>query len=186
MKYTQYRPLIAYLNIAKSAGFTLLEMMIVLVIIGILGAIAAPSWNRFRAERQTTMARDELHQGLRQAQAASLAQRSSWRFSLRQQTNHWEWAVHPDTQNASDVEAWQSLDANVLLEASDTTLAQRQGIYYVRFGYRGDVKYRLGTVTVTSRSGLAQNRCVVVSTLLGATRKGREHLYPNGNGRYCY
>ena len=186
MQFTPPSVLAKTLQRQRSAGFTLLEILLTLIIIGTMWAIAAPSWASFSTARQLTMARDELHQGIRQAQAAAMAQQSAWRFSLRQHADHWEWAIHPDTQDASDVKAWQSLNPNIQIDPADTTLAKKQGVYYVRFGYRGEVQYRLGTITVTSGNGLAQNRCVVISTLLGATRKGQENLYPNGNGRYCY
>ncbi|MEM9005229.1 MAG: GspH/FimT family pseudopilin [Cyanobacteria bacterium P01_F01_bin.86] len=186
MRFSQYLQRLKGYRTQKTSGFTLLEVLIVLVIIGILVSIVVPSWVRFLANRETAIARNELHQGIREAQAAAIAQRTSWRFSLRQHGDHWEWAIHPNTQDWSEVQSWQALDANITLSEPDTTLAKKQGVYYVNFGYLGEVKYRLGTVTVTSHNGLAQDRCVVISTLLGATRKGKEHLYPNGNGRYCY
>lgn len=170
----------------RTTGFTLLEVLVVLVIFGVTAAIAAPSWARFQANRQVTLARDELRQGIQQAQATSIAQRRSWRFSLRDQDGSLVWAVHPSDQDWRTVEAWQALNPNVMLKQADTTLAQRDGVYYVRFGFRGDVKYRLSTVTLTSKGGLVQNRCVVISTLIGATRNGIGQLYPNRNGRYCY
>lgn len=186
MKFSQCHRWAAGSSDGKTAGFTLLEILVVLVIIGIVSAIAIPTWAKFLAGRRTTIARDELHQGIRQAQSASIAKRTSWRFSLRQQGDLWEWAIHPNTQDWQDVDTWQALDANVTLEQPDTTLAKKQGVYYVRFGYLGEVKYRLSTVTVTDKHNLADDRCVIISTLLGATRKGEEQLYPNRNGRYCY
>jgi hypothetical protein len=74
----------------------------------------------------------------------------------------------------------------VVLDPADTTLAKKNDVYYVRFGFHGEVKYRLGTVTLDSKNGLARNRCVIISTLLGATRKGEEQPFPNSNDRYCY
>ena len=170
----------------QNKGFTLLEILVVLFIAGILGAIVAPTWGWFLANRQVIYARDELRQGIQQAQVKSITNRSSWRFSLRQRENHWEWTIHPNEQNWEDVSGWQPLNANIQLEISDTTLAQKNGVYYVRFGFMGEVKYRLSTVTVTTKNGLSKTRCVVISTLLGATRNGKEHSYANGNDRYCY
>lgn len=168
------------------AGFTLLEILVVLIITGIIAAIAAPSWLKFRANRQVTLARDELRQAIQQAQAASMTKQSSWRFSLREQEDHIEWAIHPNDQDWEEVQTWHALNSNIRLEEADTTLARNDGVYYVRFGFNGEVKYRLSTVTLTSKSGVAQNQCVVISTLLGATRNGEEHLFSNNNGRQCY
>ncbi|MGF1521723.1 MAG: Tfp pilus assembly protein FimT/FimU [Leptolyngbyaceae cyanobacterium] len=186
MKFLQCRRLARGDKNGKTAGFTLLEILIVLVIVGIFGAIATPTWAKFLAGRRVTLTRDELHQGIQQAQSAAIAQRTSWRFSLRQRGDRWEWAIHPNTQDWRDVDGWQALDMNIMLEQLDTTLAKKQGVYYVRFGHLGEVKYRLSTVTVADKHDLTNARCVVISTLLGATRKGEEQLYPNPNGRYCY
>lgn len=173
-------------------GFTLLEILVVLVVMGMMAAIAAPSWTKFKANREVTLARDQLRQGIQQAQTASMTKQSSWQFSLRKQKQkeHLEWAIHPNDQDWRDVQAWQPLSSNVQLYEADTTLAHRKDVdyevYYVRFGFNGEVKYRLSTVTLTDKSSLAQNRCVVISTLLGLLRNGEEHPSPNNNGRQCY
>lgn len=167
-------------------GFTLLEVLVVVLFAAILATIAAPAWGRFLANQRVAKAQNEVRLAIQKAQATAIANQSAWRFSLREQGDHLEWAVHADDQRWQDVTVWQALDTQIILEATDTTLAQKSGVYYVRFGFQGEVLYRLSTISLTSENGLAQARCVVISTLIGATRNGKEHLYPNGNGRYCY
>lgn len=151
-----------------------------------LAAIAAPVWGRFFANQQVAKAQNEVRLAIQKAQAAAIANRSAWRFSLREQGDYIEWAVHSDDQPWQDVTVWQALDTRITLETVDTTLAKKGGVYYVRFGFQGEVLYRLSTISLTSENGLAKARCVIISTLIGATRNGEQHLYPNGNGRYCY
>lgn len=61
----------------KTAGYTLTEMIAVLVIIGVLAAIAAPGWLAFVNSRRANAASDQILQTLRQAQADALRTRQS-------------------------------------------------------------------------------------------------------------
>lgn len=56
---------------AKTAGFTLIEALIVVVIISVLAAIAAPSWVTFLNRQRANAGRDQVFQALRAAQANS-------------------------------------------------------------------------------------------------------------------
>lgn len=166
-------------------GFTLLEVLVVLIVISILLTIAVPSWLKFWTTRQVVEARNELRLGILDAQNSAIATRSSWRFSLREADGHLEWATHANDVSWQRVQSWKPLPPGVVIDSADTTLAQKDGVYYVRFSFKGNVAYRLSTVTLDSRNGVARNQCVVISTLIGATRKGQEQPVPNGK-RYCY
>lgn len=169
----------------QSQGLTLLEVLVIVLIVSILAAIATPYWLQFLANRRVTAARDEIRQGILMAQNAAITHRSSWRFSIRSVDDHLEWTTHPDTVDWEEVAVWQSLHPAIVFDEADTTMASSGGTYYVKFGFKGEVRHRLSTVTLDSKNKIAQNQCVVISTLIGATRKGEEHVYPNGD-RYCY
>lgn len=170
----------------QTSGFTLLEVLVVVIMVGVLATIAAPAWTRFMANQRLLKTQNEVRLAIQKAQNQAIQNRNTWRFSLREVGDHLEWAVHADAQDWQDVTVWQPLDDQIVLDTADTTLAQKDGVRYVRFGFQGQVIYRLSTVTFATESGLGQKRCVVVSTLIGATRRGEENLYPNDNGRYCY
>ncbi|NJP09588.1 MAG: prepilin-type N-terminal cleavage/methylation domain-containing protein [Leptolyngbyaceae cyanobacterium RU_5_1] len=50
------------------AGFTLLEVLVVIIIVGILFAIAAPGWNALMNRQRVNTVRDQVVQIIRQAQ----------------------------------------------------------------------------------------------------------------------
>lgn len=54
---------------SSSQGFTLLEMLVVVIMLGILAAIAAPSWSALMNRQRLSSARSQIFDILRKAQA---------------------------------------------------------------------------------------------------------------------
>lgn len=170
---------------AQQKGFTLLEVLIVIAVIGILSAIVAPSWLEFWANRRVSDARDQIRQGIQQAQRQAIATRTSWQFSLRESEQHLEWAVHPQSVDWMRVNTWQSLDSLVVLDESNTLTEKVDDIHYVAFNFRGEENAR-SIITLEGQNGLADKRCVFLATLLGKTANGQEQMQPSSRGFYCY
>lgn len=168
----------------NASGFTLLELLISLVIIGISSAIAAPSWLAFVDVQRLNTAQNQVHNAMRQAQSQAKKEKLTWQASFREQNGVVQWAIHPGTVNPL-VANWNNLDSSVRLD-TETTLQQSNGVRRIQFDYRGSVRQPpLGRITLSSKSGGKAKRCVFVSTILGAMRTGKEHSRAK-DGKYCY
>ncbi len=171
------------LNISSN-GFTMLEMLVVLFMIGILLAIVTPSWLAFVNTHRLNVAQDQIYQAMRQAQSQARKEKLTYHASFREQNNILQWAVHPAKMNPSHAN-WNNLDANVQLDA-ESTLQLSNGVRQVPFDHIGSVKPPLGRITLSSKSGGKAKRCVFVSTILGAMRTAKEKPKPDSSGKYCY
>jgi prepilin-type N-terminal cleavage/methylation domain-containing protein len=170
---------------SSEQGFTLLEILVVVVMVGVLGAIATPTWVKFWADQQVDAARDEIHAGIKLAQNRAMIRRVSWQFSLRKADNHLEWAVHQPGVDWSQIRQWQPLDQTVVLDDANTLTAQENRVHYVLFDFRGTVKER-SIITLESQNAIADKKCVLVQTLLGKTADGKELDQPNWLGFECF
>ncbi|TVP63750.1 MAG: type II secretion system protein [Leptolyngbya sp. LCM1.Bin17] len=176
---------------AHAAGFTLLEALIVAVIVGIIAAIAVPGFLGFLNQRKINASRDMVYQAIRATQAEAMQKRQEQQFSIRQRHDLVEWANHPRSIDPAQVSLWNPLMEGVILADIDNTLRESKGIHYVQFDMYGNLRGkwfgRQGTITLTVPSAnQLTHRCVVVSTVLGALRKGQGHKRANSNGRRCY
>lgn len=59
----------------NSGGFSLLEMIVIVIIVGLLGAIAAPSWLTLANRQRASTARDEVLQAVRTTQTTAKQKR---------------------------------------------------------------------------------------------------------------
>ncbi|WP_414622136.1 Tfp pilus assembly protein FimT/FimU [Calothrix sp. CCY 0018] len=101
----------------QSSGFTLIEVLVTIAIVGILSAIAAPSWLGFVARQRLNKANDTVFAALQQAQREAKKNKRSYSVSI-QLNNSTEKipqiSVHPgltppDTASSS----WRNIGADL-------------------------------------------------------------------------
>lgn len=168
----------------SNSGFTLIEMIVVIMIVAILAAIAAPSWIAFVDARRLSVAQDQVYFAMRAAQSNAKRDKITWQASFREHNGVVQSAVYPANSDPTTA-VWQSLEPAIRIvdedinpnDLDDTTLYfdDLNSLWKIQFNYKGNPNGRLGRITLSTRNGQAKS-CVIVSTLLGAMRTARnEH-----------
>ncbi|MDX2240753.1 MAG: prepilin-type N-terminal cleavage/methylation domain-containing protein [Leptolyngbyaceae cyanobacterium bins.302] len=186
MLLRRYYRISTYCSTRIGGGFTLLESLVVVLLIGILVAIATPSWLGLMNGMNLNIATDEIHQAIQTAKHSARLNRSGWEFNIRQTANEEvQWAIYPSRTDKTVPNAlvWRNLDPRIQLDL-ETTLAEVKGVRRVQFNHLGAVNGQLGRVALSIKGGGKSKRCVIVSTLLGALRLGHDRPKPI-DGKYC-
>jgi prepilin-type N-terminal cleavage/methylation domain-containing protein len=161
------------LSPTTTSGFTLIEMLVVVIIVGILASIAAPDWFAYLMGRRVVTVRDELRQAMEQAQATAITKRET-------QTVYF----YPDADLPTIAVGGGSTPANSVTQEVVGSDGVRPGMIAisttadsVAFDYRGAIISPNITdgspliVEVTPGGGIGGRRsCVIVQTILGNFR----------------
>ena len=194
----------------SDAGFTILEILILLTLIGIFSAIAAPSWLMFINNHRLKQSLDRAYWGMEVAQSNAKRDKTSWQASFKQVGENVQLAIHKSDISPAKVPAneWKSLEYQIRINPNDTTLRKvnentnevtKNGtVWRAMFNYRGCPVYNktdecgltsihaLGNVTLSHPNLKNGDRCVIISTLLGHTRTSERQKKANQYGRFCY
>ncbi|WP_201322787.1 prepilin-type N-terminal cleavage/methylation domain-containing protein [Pseudanabaena sp. lw0831] len=167
-------------------GFTLIEVLVVMAMIGILAAISAPSWLGFANNQRLNTAQSQAFSTLRLAQSNAKRTQTMWQVTFRNMPNFAQYAVHQAPPSSMTKEywdnlPWQNFDGGVrIVENTEmqprTTFTQLTAVpdpnvYRVQFKSKGNPNGlgEMGRITFVSRSG-DRKKCVIISTILGAMR----------------
>jgi|GEM_PF-279263 prepilin-type N-terminal cleavage/methylation domain-containing protein len=99
------------------AGFNLIEVVTVVIIVGILSAIVAPAWDAFVNRQRFRAAQNTVFQAMQSAHAAARGTRSSWQVSFR---------TGPDDDGNDRV--WVALHSANSLPAPDREVGENSGV----------------------------------------------------------
>lgn len=175
----------------SNAGFTLLELMVLLALFGIVSAIAMPTWNAFINRQRLNAAQYRVYQAMQETKSNAIHQKVTWQLSVREAIVNGkpvvQLATHPRSLSPT-LATWRSLDPGIRLYSKETTLYsdKKNGIQRVQFNYMGNTNGQLGQLTLIVNNNSKIERCVYVSTLIGTLRMGKEHAKANSSKKSCY
>lgn len=107
----------------NASGFTLIEVLVTIAIVGILSAIAAPSWLGFVARQRLNKANDTVFAALRQAQREAKKNKRSYSVSIRLDNSIPQISVHPgETPPNTTSISWRNIGADLEIKPDQMLL----------------------------------------------------------------
>lgn len=161
----------------QTAGFTLLETLLVVIIIGIVSAIAIPSWLSFNQRQRVGTARDRVVQIIREAQDKARQTKTRYEVKFDTTVDPPQLAVVPF--GTTNPPTWQTLGVDNIKPGMLQLQVVSANNPPLLFYYEGNLKpssqpladssFFKAIISVPGQPGTKQ--CVIVQTLLGAIRE---------------
>ena len=153
-----------------TAGFTLIEMLVVVVMIGVISAIAAPSWQNFLDRQRMNAARNDLINVLRNAQEEAQSRQQSKRVTFSTDTSA------PMTVTVLNASASTGGVTTILGGGAVSTKFSLTASTPIVFDHDGRVDistpYVMKITNDNNQSGSSPPQsCVIVTTLLGGMKE---------------
>jgi len=196
----------AQLRDRQAKGFTLLELIIIAIMVGVLAALAIPSFLGYLSRQRLNTAQQQVLQEMRRAQSEARRRQEDFQFSLTTNDDGLiAIAVHPAAiadMEGTCVPALDGDNGNLYQVLSDTTLRDNTPEIQIdrdnsnlgpglcdalptvvrqRINSRGEANdggVSLGRLTLQLESNPEVRRCIFVSTILGALRTDRDDGCP--------
>ncbi|MCC3453465.1 MULTISPECIES: prepilin-type N-terminal cleavage/methylation domain-containing protein [unclassified Microcoleus] len=155
------------------AGFTILELLVIVIMLGILASIAAPGWLGFINRQRVRTVNDRVFQSLRTAQ--SEAKRTKRPVTIVFNNNTSTPPVDPPTVtidgNIQQLNAQGEIKPGTIALTVNTPAAPTTPPNSLTFDYQGNLTVGTTPFYVTvAVSGGGTRQCAIVQTIIGGMR----------------
>lgn len=110
----------------QDAGFTLLEILVVVVMVGVLAAIVGPSWFAFVNRQRVNKANDAILAALQEAQRQATRTKSNYSVSFKIENNVPKIAVYADPTSSAVPDStspfWKTLGGDLEIKPGQVLL----------------------------------------------------------------
>ena len=167
----------------STAGFTMIEIIVIVLLIGVMSAIAIPSWLQFITRQRLNQAQDRGVLVLRDAQAKAKQSHSTWQACLRDNGTRVDSAVTTDCSVSANWQPLISSNDSQLLTITTTNLALSPGGYYaIQYQADGTVDQSVNPISspppelifAIRNQSAGSKTCISVQTLLGAIHTDKD------------
>ena len=163
-----------HLNVRKSQGFTLIEMLATGIIISIVAAIAAPNLLGLLNRNRVNQGLAELEGAIKEAQRQAIRNGKSCTIKINAANNN---IINDPTDGC--LLSTRNLNENLDI----TTNVANNGTannYDIVFSGKGNTSNNGAIFVIYMSSGTNQQKCFVIDNSLGATRTGEYTGDPTG------